>query len=199
MVCVAVLAIVLAGYFLAPLAGLEPWVIALAGSGVLAIAGVITGRVGFQSAGELSWGLFPFVVGLFIAVQGIENLGIVGASSRWLGSMSQGSPGQLFAAAGATAFASNIVNNLPAALIARSVLVGAHAHTAATLAALIGADVGPVITPFGSLATMLVLAFARREGEEVRTGAFVLFGLWATPVIVVATALALAISSAWIR
>jgi arsenical pump membrane protein len=151
LVCVTVLVVVLAGYFLAPLVGLEPYVIAFAGSGVLVIAGAATGRVQVRA------------------------------------------PGELFAAAGATAFASNIMNNLPAALIARSVLLASHAHTGTVLASLVGADVGPMITPFGSLATMLVLALARREGEEVRAGKFVMLGLWATPVIVVATALALTV------
>ena len=148
---------------------------------------------------ELSWGLFPFVVGLFIAVQGLENLGTVGVSARWLAHLGPGSPGQLFTAAGATAFASNIMNNLPAALIARSVLLASHAHTGTVLASLVGADVGPMITPFGSLATMLVLALARREGEEVHTGKLVMLGLWTVPGIVLATALALAISLALAR
>jgi arsenical pump membrane protein len=88
------------------------------------------------------------------------------------------------------------MNNLPAALIARSVLVRSHAHMGTVLAALIGADVGPMVTPFGSLATMLVLAFARRDGEEVRTGELVMLGLWAVPVIVILTTLALSISFA---
>jgi arsenical pump membrane protein len=199
LVCVTVLVIVLIGYFLAPLVGLEPYVIAFAGSGVLAIAGAATGRVRIRAAGELSWGLFPFVVGLFIAVQGLENLGTVGVSARWLAHLGPGSPGQLFTAAGATAFASNIMNNLPAALIARSVLLASHAHTGTVLASLVGADVGPMITPFGSLATMLVLALARREGEEVHTGKLVMLGLWTVPGIVLATALALAISLALAR
>ena len=194
LVCVTVLVVVLIGYFLAPLAGLEPYVVAFAGSGVLAIAGAAAGRVRMRAVGELSWGLFPFVVGLFVAVQGLENLGVVGVASGWLAHMRPGSPEQLFAAAGATAFASNILNNLPAALIARSVLLGSHSQTGTVLAALVGADVGPMVTPFGSLATMLVLALARRDGEEVGTGALVMFGLWAAPVIVVATTLALTLN-----
>ena len=62
-----------------------------------------------------------------------------------------------------------------------------------------GADAGPMITPFGSLATMLVLALARREGEEVRTREFVMLGLWAVPLIVVAVALVLALDTALAR
>jgi arsenical pump membrane protein len=194
LVCVTVLVVVLIGYFLAPLVRIEPYVIAFAGTGVLAIAGAASGRVRIRAVSELSWGVFPFVVGLFVAVQGLENLGIIGLSSGWLAHMRPGSPEKFLAAAGATAFASNIMNNLPAALIARSVLLASHADTGTVLAALIGADVGPIVTPFGSLATMLVLALARREGEEVRSGRLVILGLWAAPAIVVATTLALGLA-----
>ena len=189
--CVTVLVVVLVGYFLAPLVGVTPYVVAFAGSGVLAIAGIATGRVGAGAVRELTWDVFPFVVGLFIAVQGVENLGVVGAASGWLAHMRPGSPGELFAAAGVTAFASNVVNNLPAALVARSVLLGSHAPMGTVLAGLVGADAGPVVTPFGSLATMLVLALARREGEDVHPVRLAMFGAWAAPLIVVATTLAL--------
>ena len=77
--------------------------------------------------------------------------------------------------------------------------MASHAHTGTVLAALVGADVGPMVTPFGSLATMLVLALGRREGEEVPAGGLVMFGLWSTPVIVVATALVLTLSLALAR
>jgi arsenical pump membrane protein len=199
LVCVTVLVAVLICYFLAPLLGLEPYVFAFAAIAVLALAGMANGRVQIRFVRELVWDLFPFVIGLFIAVQGLENLGIVGVSSRWLAEMRPGSPQKLLAAAGATAFASNIVNNLPAALIARSILLRSHAHMGTVLSALIGTNVGSMITPFGSLATMLVLAYARRDGEEVRAGQLVRLGLWAVPVILVLTTLALALTFALVR
>ena len=74
----------------------------------------------------------------------------------------------------------------------QSALIHARAHTATVLAALVGANVGPLITPFGSLATMLVVALARREDVEVHTGRLVLLGLLLMPLVVVATTLALA-------
>jgi arsenical pump membrane protein len=198
-ICIFVLAAVLVCYFLAPLIGLEPYVFAFVASAALAVVGLWAGRVQVRTVMELSWDLFPFVIGLFIAVQGLENLGIVGISSGWLAEMRPGSPEKLLTIAGATALASNIVNNLPAAIIARSVLLRSHAHMGTVLAALIGADVGPMITPFGSLATMLVLAFARRDGVEVPARRLVLFGLWAVPVVVIMTAVALSLSFALVR
>jgi arsenical pump membrane protein len=179
--------------------GLEPYVFAFAGCGVLSIAGAVAGCVHLRAARELAWDIFPFVIGLFIAVQGLENLGIVNAEAGWLESMRHGSPDKFLAAAGATAFASNIMNNLPAALIARSVLLRSHAHMGTVLAALIGADVGPMVTPFGSLATMLVLSFARRDGEAVHAGKLVMLGLCAVPLIVILTTLALSLSFALVR
>jgi len=190
---------VLIGYFLAPLIGFEPYVFAFAGCMMLAVAGVAAGRVKIHAVREIAWDIFPFVIGLFIAVRGLENLGIVGAAGGWLASFSPGSPQKLLAAAGSTALASNVMNNLPAALIARSALLRSHADMGTVLAALIGTNVGPMITPFGSLATMLVLALARRDGEEVRAGELIWLGLWAVPLIVLLTTLTLALSFSLIR
>ena len=187
--CVVVLVAVLVGYFLAPLAGVEPYDVAFAACGVLLVAGAAMRRVRWSAAREVAWGVFPFVVGLFVAVRGLVNLGILLAPTKWLAHTAPGSPAALFVVSGATAVASNLMNNLPTALVARSALSGSGIET--VFAALVGVDVGPMVTPFGSLATMLVLALARRDGAEVRAGSLVVFGLWAVPVLVVATTAAL--------
>jgi arsenical pump membrane protein len=192
--CVVVLGVVLVGYFVAPLVRVEPYAIAFAGGIVLVIAGVVTRRVGGGALLELSWGVFPFVVGLFIAVRGIENLGLVGLSSQWLSRMPPGSLSKLLGAASTSALAANVMNNLPAALIARSVLQSSHAHAGSVLAALVGANAGSIVTPFGSLATMLVITIARREGEHVDVRQMVAFAAWAAPLLVVAATLALALT-----
>jgi arsenical pump membrane protein len=192
--CIAVLAAVLVGYFVAPLAGIEPYAVAFVGTGALVVAGIATRRLAIRALGEVSWSVFPFVVGLFVAVRGLENLGLVAAASDALASMRPGSLGQILAAAGGTTLASNAMNNLPAALIARGALHAAQAPRATVLAALVGTDVGPLMTPFGSLATLLVLVIARREGVDVRVGPFVGFGAWASLVLVLAATLALALT-----
>jgi arsenical pump membrane protein len=192
--CATNLVLVVIGYFLAPFAQIEPYVVAFAGSGVLVIVGAVTGRVRSPALRELAWGVFPFVVGLFVAVEGLENLGIVAAASDWLARTGPKSARALLQVAGAAAATSNLMNNLPAALIAQSVLLAAHAHTETVLAALVGADAGSIVTPFGSLATILVLALAQRDGEEVPTTRFMMFSLWATPLIVLAAALTLAVN-----
>lgn len=186
----AVLTVVLAGYFVAPLAGLEVYVVAFVGCAVLTVVGAITGRLHVRLLRELSWSVFPLVLGLFVAVRGVENLGVVDAASAWLRSAPQ-SAGTAFRVALATALAANVVNNLPAALIARSVLLQAGAHTRVVLGALVGADAAPLLTPYGSLATILVFTLARRAGVQIRTSTLLWFGVWAVPVIFLTTTLAL--------
>jgi len=194
--CVCVLAIVLLGYFLAPLVGAEPYDVAFGGCGVLLIAGLSTRRLRLSDLGELSWGLFPFVIGLFIAVRGLENLGLVELGSSWLQASKSGSFSQLLAVTGLTTLSANITNNLPAALLARSVLLAAHTPTSSALAALVGVDVGSIITPFGSLATMLVLAMARQAGAIVEERRILILAAWVAPLVVLASTITLALTFA---
>ena len=191
--CTTVLALVLVGCFLAPWTNVPPYAVAFAGAALLTLVGLFTRRVTIGSITEVSWSVVPFVLALFVAVRGVESLGIVDAAAAIVARTSVGSPARLFLVAGGTALASNVINNLPATLVARSVLEALPADPASALAALIGADVGSTITPFGSLATMLVLTLARREGAVVPTRDVVTFGLWATPLLVLAATLSLVV------
>jgi arsenical pump membrane protein len=198
-VTLGVLLSVLAGYFLAPLVDVEPYAVAFGGVAVLAVAGRITRRVSAHVLHEISLGLFPFVIGLFIAVRAVENLGISGPVAAWIGGLPGGLLGRMLGTAGVGALASNAMNNLPAALLMRSILHDLPVHGAPAFAALVGVDAGPVVTPYGSLATMLVVTLARREGVEVSTRALVGHGLVLAPVVVLLTTLALAATFAIAR
>jgi arsenical pump membrane protein len=189
---IVVLLSVLGGYFVAPLVGVEPYVIAFGGAAVLAVAAVVSGRLSPRAVREVSWGVFPFVVGLFVAVRAVENLGFSGAASEWIGSLHSGSVSKMMTVATVTAVASNTMNNLPAAMLVRSILHDAHLHARSVFAALVAANAGSIVTPFGSLATMLVVALARRDGVKVSLRSVVGLGAVLAPVLVVLTTLTVA-------
>jgi Na+/H+ antiporter NhaD/arsenite permease-like protein len=65
------------------------------------------------------------------------------------------------------AFASNLMNNLPAGLVASTAVMQAHPPRVIVDALLIGVDLGPNLSVTGSLATILWLQAIRREGEDV--------------------------------
>jgi arsenical pump membrane protein len=104
----------------------------------------------------LRWSLIPwrlpvFVTGLFFVVQTI-SLHLLHPLTSALVSQSDGAMGT-FRAAATGAVLANLVNNLPA-YVAGEAAVAAGNHVQ-LLGLLIGVNVGPVITPWASLATLL--------------------------------------------
>ena len=122
-----VLVLVLAGYFLAPRLRVEPYVVAFAGAAVLVGYGVSSGCVGLRVLRDVPWDVFPFVIGLFVVVRGVEHLGLVDAVAGWLERHADAPFTSLAVGGVGTAVAANVMNNLPAALLARGVIAGAHA------------------------------------------------------------------------
>ena len=84
-------------------------------------------------------------------------------------------------AGGLLAVASNLMNNLPAGLIASTTIVQAHAPQKVVDALLVGVDLGPNLSITGSLATILWLTAIRREGEEVGLIKFLKVGALVMP------------------
>jgi arsenical pump membrane protein len=192
---VGVLSLALVGYLAAPLFGIEPYAIAFVAAFVLAVAGVRSGRVDRDVVREISWGVIPFVIGLFVVVQGVEGIGLAAAAARLLAHAPAGGAARALTATGAAAVASSLVNNLPATLVARAAIVEVHGDATLVYATLVGTNVGPNLVPFGSLATVLVLTLARERGIRVTGWAFARAGLWATPVVCALAALALGLTS----
>ena len=141
----------------------------------------------------LSWDLFPFVIGLFVVVRGVGSLGVADVAAGWLRRHAGEPLTNLAVTAAGTAVAANAMNNLPAALLARTALAGAGAGEAARYGALLGANIGPNIVPFGSLATRLVLSVARKKGQPIAGAEVLKTGIWMTPLVLLAAVLALAL------
>lgn len=171
--------------------------VALAGAAALAI---VVGRSCPRSLARLtrdvSWSVLLFVAGLFVVVQGLEDTGVTTAVLHWwLGPGAASVPNSAVAFLGAAA-GSNVVNNLPMTLITISGLhpLGAAATTPA-LAAALGADVGPNLTPIGSLATLLWLVLLRARGVAVGARTYMRYGLVVTLPALVAGVAGLAVTT----
>src|SRR5690606_41301564 len=78
-------------------------------------------------------------------------------------------------AAGAGAAPSTVANNLPAYAAGEAVVP--VEHRTQLLALLIGTNVGPFVTSWASLATLLCLEFCRAHGVRIALSRFVRTGL----------------------
>ncbi|MGH3169003.1 MAG: SLC13 family permease [Trebonia sp.] len=126
---------------------------------------------------ELRWRMIPwrlpvFVTGLFFVVQTI-SFHLLGPLTSALVSSSPG-PSGVFRAAATGAVLSNVVNNLPTYVAVEAVVPLAN-HTQ-LLGLLIGVNVGPVITPWASLATLLCYERCVSAGVAVPLPKFMLTG-----------------------
>lgn len=187
----AILALVLAGYFICSLAGVPPYVAALCGCAALLILGASRRRVELKRLyGEIAWSLFPFVVGLSLVIRGVENLGLARVAAQVLDRGASPLARVLTAAFGA-AIGTNFINNIPMALVSLAILRHAGATAYSVYGALLGCNIGPNLTLTGSLATMLVITRARKRGENIGAGDFFRAGLITTPLVLLAGAIAL--------
>ncbi|KQN31446.1 arsenic transporter [Sphingomonas sp. Leaf34] len=131
---------------------------------------------------SVSWAVLPLVAGLFVLVEALASTGVIAMLARWLADGAARSPAATAGIAGSIlAFGSNLMNNLPAGLIASTTLGQAHVPQIVTDGLLIGVDLGPNLSITGSLATILWLTAIRREGEDVGFWRFLKVGAVVMP------------------
>jgi arsenical pump membrane protein len=131
---------------------------------------------------EISWGIIPLVAGLFVLVEGLDQSGVIRALSDAMRAGARESVPLTAAGSGIlVGFLSNLVNNLPAGLMAGSAVQAAHVPADISSAILIGVDLGPNLSVTGSLATILWLTALRREGVQVAGVSFLKLGLLVMP------------------
>jgi arsenical pump membrane protein len=141
---------------------------------------------------EVPWGLFPLFGGLLLLVAGAERQGLFAAFEA--GIRAAGGLGGLGAPLTTlgSAVLANLINNLPAALVAASALNGLpldRTREDLLAATIVGVNLGPNLTTIGSLATMLWLLLLRRRGLDVSAWAYLRIGATITvPALVAAAA-----------
>lgn len=175
-------AVIVVGMLPFLVSGLEPWMPAVVAAVVLLLL-FAWRHPRALGLGLVPWSVLVFAVGLFLAVGALEATGALDAVSALVGD----GPAGLWQAAGLGLVGSNAINNLPAYLA----LEPSASSPALLGALLIGVNAGPVIAPWGSLATLLWHERLRAAGVDVSWRRFVLWGLLLGPLSVALSVLPL--------
>lgn len=143
------------------------------------------------------WQIVLFSLGMYLVVYGLRNEGLTDYLGQALAGIAE--HGNLATTTGTgflVAGMSSLMNNMPTTLIA-ALGIEAAGTTGLTeqmmaYAAVIGADLGPKITPIGSLATLLWLSVLDRKGMHIGWGTYFKVGIVLTIPVLAVTLLALA-------
>jgi arsenical pump membrane protein len=150
-----------------------------------------------ETGKQVSWSIFGFIAGMFVLVQALENTGLTAQFGQVLLRLSGGtSLGAVLVGTVGTVVGTNLINNVPMAVVMTSSLHHlAHAPLAVQqgfiAATIFGCDLGPNVTTVGSLATVLWLLILRRRGLEVSGLDYFKVGVMVTPLMLVAGAFTL--------
>ena len=209
-----VLAVLLVGYFVADPLGVPVSAIAGAGAVVLlAVAGrhhlpgrreryVTAGEAdinALQIVREAPWQIVVFSLGMYLVVFGLRNEGLTIYLTDLIRSLAaHGTAANALGVGFVVAVLSAMMNNMPTVLIGalsiHAAASGAHQALVSAYANVIGADLGPKITPVGSLATLLWLHVLARKGVKIGWGTYFKNGIVLTLPVLLVTLLALTLA-----
>src|SRR6266566_6266340 len=194
----SVLVLVAVAYIIAAATQIPLSIVALSGAILLLIGALFWKRTTLWNTGkQISWPIFGFIAGMFIVVQAVESTGRTAQFGQLLLHLSGGTDfGAVMVGTLGSALGTNLINNVPMAVVMTSSLRGIqhapvaiqHGFIAATM---FGCDLGPNLTTVGSLATVLWLLILRRRNIEVSGLDYFKVGIIVTPLMLVVGALAI--------
>ncbi len=190
------LALLIAGYFIGDHFNLPVSLFALGGGIIfLLIASYMKTVNAKEIVKNAPWQVVWFSIGLYIVVYGLKNAGLTDYLAVVLKDLA--TRGDTIAIVGTgfiSAFLSAIMNNMPTIMI-MDIALQDVGNEALAYANIIGCNLGPKMTPFGSLATLLWLHVLAQKGVKIGFWQYSKFGLLVTPPVLLVVLLSLSMGN----
>lgn len=186
------LLLLLVGYFVGDAFGLPISLFALGGAILFLIIATLSQAVKpLEIIKDAPWQIVWFSIGLYIVVYGLKNAGLTDYLAQALHYLSlQGDTVAVIGTGFIAAFLSALMNNMPTIMI-MDIALSEIGNQTMIYANIIGCNLGPKMTPFGSLATLLWLHVLAKKGVHISFLQYSKFGLLITPPVLLIVLLAI--------
>ncbi len=186
------LAILLSGYFIGDYYNLPVSIFALGGALIfLLIAKHHKAVEPIKTIKSAPWQVVWFSIGLYIVVFGLKNAGLTTYLAQIIENLhSYGDSVAIIGTGFLSAVLSSIMNNMPTVMI-MDIAIGHTGHDALAYANIIGCNLGPKMTPIGSLATLLWLHVLAQKGIKITWAEYFKVGIIVTPPVLLTALLGL--------
>lgn len=176
------LGLLLVGYFAGDRLGIPVSVFALGGALVfLYMAYRFKATKPIMTIKTAPWQVVWFSIGLYIVVFGLKNAGLTEALAEFLLYFKPfGEQVYIIATGFTSAILSSVMNNMPTIMV-MDIAIAHTGDTALAYANILGSNLGPKMTPIGSLATLLWLHVLAKKGVKITWGEYMKVGLVITP------------------
>ncbi len=175
--------VITAGVMAGFLSGLDPALVAATGAAALLVSRSVKPQ---KFYGGVDWDLLMLFIGLFVVVAGVERAGL---DARFFALLQPVGISTIPGLAAVAALLSNIISNVPAVMLFTPLVPQLPDPRTSWLALAMASTLAGNLTLLGSIANLIVLEGARRQGIRIRfvdhlkvglpvTLATMAFGLW---------------------
>ncbi|WP_457596007.1 arsenic transporter [Hydrogenimonas sp.] len=189
------LGLLMAGYFVGDAYGLPISLFALGGALLFLAIGAKMGALEPRHIVRgAPWQVVWFSIGLYVVVFGLKNAGLTREVAVWIEALLRHGEGVAVLGTGFIAGGlSAVMNNMPTVMVMDLAIdhIGFVGHEALAYANVIGCNLGPKLTPIGSLATLLWLHVLQKKGVTIGWGEYMKVGFVVTPPVLLAALLGL--------
>lgn len=176
------LVLLMLGYFIGDYFDLPVSLFALGGALIfLAIANHHKAVKPLETIKSAPWQVVWFSIGLYVVVYGLKNAGLTSYLAVLINDLHEmGNTAAVIGTGFLAAGLSSIMNNMPTIMI-MDIAIDEAGHNALAYANILGSNLGPKMTPIGSLATLLWLHVLAQKGVKIGWGEYMKVGLVITP------------------
>lgn len=195
--CIAIVVATRAAFFvLAPFGVATEWVGLIGASVLIVVRWINLGTGPLDIIKKTPWHVLLFAFNMYVLVYGLKNIGLNELIIHMVKDVVVNSPfNATFLMGALTTVFSNLFNNLPAVMISTMSIIDMDLSTdllqLTYLASVLGADLGALLTPIGTLATLIWMFLLKKESIKITWGQYLKVTFLVVPIGLIISLLSL--------